>query len=201
MEKRFAAYSAIPLLDPAKPALASRRWGTRFCAEFVDELAELSTAAVAEAEDLDTKMPGGPLLAHDAVDTEAEAVNLEAHLELVADDVACAFAGVDEAAVETEIEDAAFAQIPVVDPEFDGSVAGVTGAAAAVSVHVSGVCNGRFSADVRFTPGSVRCYRLGRGEHEAERRKSAREERTFRLFALPCVALSGILLERRARDA
>jgi hypothetical protein len=56
--------------------------------ELVDELAELGAAAVAKAEDLDAEMAGGPHLAHNAMDAEGEAVDLEAHLELVADVVA-----------------------------------------------------------------------------------------------------------------
>jgi len=71
--------------------------GTRSggCAELIYELAELSTAAVAEAENLDAEMTGGPHLAHDRMNAKAEAVDLEAHLDLVADEVAGHFAVVD----------------------------------------------------------------------------------------------------------
>jgi hypothetical protein len=78
------------------------------------------------------------------VDAEAETVDLEAHLDLVAGAVAGRlaamgrtamagrFAGLDEATVEAEIEDAAFAQVPVLNMELDGAVAGVARAAAPI---------------------------------------------------------------------
>jgi hypothetical protein len=66
------------------------------------------------------------------MDAEAEAVDLEAHFELVAEGVAGGFARLDEAAVEAEIENPTAARIPVVDAELDGTVASVTRGSAAV---------------------------------------------------------------------
>jgi hypothetical protein len=95
-------------------------------------------------------MAGGAHLADDAVDPEAEAVDLKAHLELIADDIVGRVARLDEAAVEAEIEDAAFARVPVVDPELDGAAAGVARGAAAIVGNVPGLLNGSCSAGVAY---------------------------------------------------
>jgi hypothetical protein len=64
---------------------------------------------------------------------KGEAIDLEAKIELVSRNVACAdLLGLDEATVETEIEYAAFAQIPTLNAKIDGTVAGVTNGPAAV---------------------------------------------------------------------
>lgn len=97
------------------------------------------------------------------MDAKAEMVNLEAHLELIADDVVGRLAGLNEAAVEAEIENAALARVPVLDAELDGAVAGVPGAAASIFWNVPGLLNGLYSEAWR-TPSSARCYRLGDGD-------------------------------------
>ncbi len=100
--------------------------------ELLDEFVELFAAAVAEQEDLDAKGAVRAEAADDALYTEAEAVYLEAEIEAVADDVIGRLTGLDETAVEAEVEDLAGEGVPVLeDAKLDGAVAGVASRLAA----------------------------------------------------------------------
>jgi hypothetical protein len=100
--------------------------------ELLDEFVELFAAAVAEQEDLDAKGAVRADAADDALYAEAKAVYLEAEIEAVADDVIGRLTGLDETAVEAEVEDLAGEGVPVLeDAKLDGAVAGVASRLAA----------------------------------------------------------------------
>jgi hypothetical protein len=107
-------------------------WIVSRSVELGDELLELCLVAAAQVEKLDAEGVVGVDAADDAFGAKSSAVDLEAEIEDVAGAVACRQARLDQTAVETEVEDAAAAEIPVVDAEIGGAVARVTWRASAL---------------------------------------------------------------------
>ena len=91
----------------------------------IDQVAELTAAALAEEQNLDADHVVRTYPAHDAMRAEAEAVYLEAEIEVIADAAHGTLSRPDEAAVEAEVDHFA-RDVPVVDAEVDGAVAQVT---------------------------------------------------------------------------
>jgi hypothetical protein len=100
--------------------------------QFGDKLVELGAVAIAEVEDFDAEQPAGADATDDALGPEAEVIDLEAEVELVAGDPAGDEARLDEAAIETDVENTTALERPAVDAEVDGTVARMTRISAAV---------------------------------------------------------------------
>ncbi len=99
-------------------------WWPEGC-QFVHELSQLSTAARAETEDLNTQVTGRLNPPNDALGTEGETVDLEPHLQLIANLVAAGELGLDQATVQTEIENPPLLQIPTLDTEVDRTMTSI----------------------------------------------------------------------------
>jgi hypothetical protein len=91
--------------------------------QFFHEFSQLTTAARAEMEDLNTQAAGRLNPPNDALGTEGEAVDLEPHLQLIANLVAAGELGLYQATVQTEIENPPLLQIPTLNAEVDRTMA------------------------------------------------------------------------------
>jgi hypothetical protein len=99
--------------------------------KFFDELFELCASAVAEEEDLDTECAVLGDMADDAAGSKGEAVYFEAEVENVVDIDFGLKVGLEETAIEAEIDDPARGDVPAVDAEVEWAVAGVAARLAA----------------------------------------------------------------------
>ena len=87
--------------------------------------------SVTEEENLDAEGAVRGDAADDAAGAEGEAVDLEAEIEDVVDVDFRLKARLEETAIETEVDDFAGGDVPAIDAEVEGAVAGVAARLAA----------------------------------------------------------------------
>lgn len=110
----------------------AERWLLFGGVELCDEVFELIAGSVAEEKDLDAEGAVRGDAADDAAGAEGEAVYFEAKIEDIVDVYFGLKAGLEETAVEAEVDDFASGDVPAIDAEVEGAVAGIAARLAAV---------------------------------------------------------------------